>query len=256
MRPTRATRRASVTPSEGERLQKVLARAGFGSRRACEDLVRAGRVRVNGTPASLGLRIDPASDDVQIDGVRVPMLPELTYLALNKPVGVLSTAKDARGRPTVLDLVPVEPRVFPVGRLDRDTSGLLLLTNDGDFANRIAHPRYEVPKTYLAEIRGRFPAAAAAALRRGVGLEDGVARAELVRVRATGRGRVLVELTVREGRNRLVRRMLEAVDAPVVSLARTAIGSIRLGRLKPGSWRRIRRDEIVELLASHPGPGP
>lgn len=240
-----------MTPAEGERLQKVLARAGFGSRRACEDLVRAARIRVNGEVASLGMRIDPAADVVEIDGVPVGVLPDLTYIALNKPVGVLSAAKDARGRPTVLDLVPSEPRVFPVGRLDRDTSGLLLLTNDGDFANRVAHPRYEVPKTYVAEVRGHLPPRAVASLRRGVELEDGVARASDVRVRAKGSGRALVELTVHEGRNRLVRRMLAAVGAPVASLTRTAIGPIRLGRLKPGAWRRVRREEIVDLLRSH-----
>ncbi|MGH7859465.1 MAG: pseudouridine synthase, partial [Candidatus Binatia bacterium] len=233
---------------EGERLQKVLARAGYGSRRACEDLIKGGRVRVNGEVARLGMRIDAATDAVEIEGVRVNVRPDLVYLALNKPVGVLTTAADPRGRPTVMELVPPEPRVFPVGRLDRDTGGLIFLTNDGEFANRIAHPRYEVPKTYVAEVAGKFPASAATRLERGVELEDGRARASGVRVRARGRGRTLVELTVREGRNRLVRRMFDAVGTPVASLQRTAVGPVRLGRLRPGTYRKLDPREVLELL--------
>jgi 23S rRNA pseudouridine2605 synthase len=232
----------------GERLQKVLARMGFGSRRACEELITAGRINVNGRPAELGMRIHPASDAVEVDGTRVRLSTDLVYLALNKPAGVLSAAKDTRGRQTVVDLVPMEMRVFPVGRLDRDTSGLLLMTNDGDFANHVAHPRYEVPKTYVAEVRGKVAPASVSKLRRGIHLEDGPAHAVAVRVRASGRGRALVELTVREGRNRLVRRMLAAVGAQVTSLVRTEIGPVRLGRLKPGTWRHLRRDEVMQLM--------
>lgn len=237
-----------MSEREGERLQKVLARAGFGSRRGCEELIAAGRVRVNGEVATLGMRVDPAIDSIEIEGVRVNVQPDLVYLALNKPVGVLTTVADPRRRPTVMDLVPPEPRVFPVGRLDRDTGGLLLLTNDGEFANRIAHPRYEVPKTYVAEVTGKFPASAVSRLERGVELEDGPARASGVRVRARGRGRTLVELTVREGRNRLVRRLFDAVGTPVTSLTRTAVGPIHLGRLRPGTYRRLRSPEVLELL--------
>lgn len=230
-----------------ERLQKVLARVGVASRRAVEDLIKAGRVAVNGRPAELGMRVRSDRDEVTIDGVPVGLATDLAYLALHKPTGVVTTARDTHGRPTVLDLVPSDPRVFPVGRLDRDTSGLLLLTNDGEFANRIAHPRHEVPKTYVAEIRGKATRAHARKLEAGVELTDGPARAEEVRVRAGGEGRALVELVVREGRNRLVRRMLDAIGLDVVSLVRTAVGPIRLGRLAAGQWRHLKRTEILEL---------
>jgi 23S rRNA pseudouridine2605 synthase len=239
-----------VSEPEGsaERLQKVLARAGLGSRRSNEDLIRAGRVTVNGRRAELGTRVDPARDTVEIDGVEVPLEPELVYIALNKPVGVVTTAKDPDRRRTVIDLVPRDPRVMPVGRLDRDTSGLLLLTNDGDFANRIAHPRYEVPKTYVAEVRGKVTKGLTHRLEKGVSLDDGPARAESVRMRESSRGRTILELTVREGRNRLVRRLLESQALTVTSLVRTAIGPVRLGRLKEGDWRVLKRPEVMELL--------
>jgi 23S rRNA pseudouridine2605 synthase len=236
-----------VTAEPGERLQKVLARAGVGSRRACEDLIRAGRVSVNGRAAELGTRIDPDKDEVTVDGVGVSLSADLVYLALHKPVGVLTAARDARGRSTVADLVPDHPRVFPVGRLDLDTSGLLLLTNDGEFANHIAHPRYGVPKTYVVEARGVLDRVAVRKLTDGIDLPDGPARADSARVRATGRHRVLVELVVREGRNRLVRRMLEAMGLEVLSLVRTAVGPVRLGRLKAGEWRALKYQELQEL---------
>jgi 23S rRNA pseudouridine2605 synthase len=236
-----------VSAQQGERLQKVLARAGVGSRRACDDLIKAGRVTVNGRTAELGTRIDAERDGVTVDGVPVRLAADLVYLALHKPAGVLTSARDTRGRPTVAELVPGEPRVFPVGRLDMDTTGLLLLTNDGEFANHVAHPRYEVPKTYVAEVRGDVRRAVGRRLRAGVVLEDGPARAESVRVRAVSNKRALVELVVREGRNRLVRRMLEAVDLDVDSLVRTAVGPVRLGRLKPGDWRKLTRAEVQAL---------
>lgn len=231
-----------------ERLQKVLARAGLGSRRSSEDLIRSGRITVNGERAELGSRFDPAEDSVAIDGVPISLQLELVYHALHKPVGVVTTAKDERGRRTVLDLVPDEPRVAPVGRLDRDTSGLLLLTNDGDFANRIAHPRYEVSKTYVAEVVGKVSQGTASRLQKGVHLDDGRARAEQVRIRASSRGRTVLELTVREGRNRLVRRMLASQELEVIKLVRTAIGPVRLGRLKEGDYRELKRTEVLELL--------
>jgi len=236
-----------VSEEAGERLQKVLARVGVASRRAVEDLIKAGRVTVNGRPAELGMRVQSDRDEVTIDGVPVGLATDLTYLVLHKPTGVVTTARDTHGRPTVLDLVPSDPRVFPVGRLDQDTSGLLLLTNDGEFANRIAHPRYEVSKTYVAEIRGKATRAHARKLEAGIELTDGPARAEDVRIRASGGGRALVELVVREGRNRLVRRMLDAIGLDVVSLVRTAVGPIRLGRLSAGQWRHLKRTEILEL---------
>jgi 23S rRNA pseudouridine2605 synthase len=203
-------------------------------------------VTVNHGTARLGTRV-MARDVVEVDGVSIPTASGLVYLALNKPVGVVTTARDPAGRTTVLDLVETSVRVFPVGRLDRDTSGLLFLTNDGMFAERIAHPRYEIPKTYVAEVRGKF---SAAALRRGVRLEDGFARAERVAVKAAKAGRGVVELTVREGRNRLVRRMLEATGVDVVSLTRTAIGPIGVGRLRPGTWRKLRADEVLRVVSA------
>jgi 23S rRNA pseudouridine2605 synthase len=232
-----------------ERLQKVLARAGFGSRRACEDLIAAGRVTVNGRTADLGQRVEGDRDKIEIDGVSVDVSTERVYLALHKPVGVVTTARDTHGRATVLQLVPKEPRVFAVGRLDRDTSGLLFVTNDGEFAERVTHPRYEVPKVYVAEVAGTLTGAQRKALQKGVELEDGIARAD-VRVRATSANRTVVELTVREGRNRLVRRMLAAVGLEVRSLMRTSIGNVHLGRLKPGDHRALKRTEVVDLLRS------
>jgi 23S rRNA pseudouridine2605 synthase len=238
-----------VTQQGGERLQKALARAGFGSRRACEDLIRSGRVLVNGRAVELGARIDPARDVVTVDGVRAAVDPQLVYLALHKPVGVVTTANDPRGRPKVIDLVPREPRVFPVGRLDIETSGLLLLTNDGEFANHVSHPRYGVPKTYVAEVRQSAGASLARKLVRGVDLDDGFARAESARVQASSRGRALVELVVHEGRNRLVRRMFDALGVEIGALSRTAIGDVRLGRLREGGWRNLKDGEVRGLYA-------
>lgn len=237
-----------MSQSGGERLQKVLARAGIGSRRACDELIGAGRVSVNGHRAELGLRVDTATDVIEIDGVRIAVGMDLVYLALHKPIGVLTTARDTHERSTVFDLVPDEPRVFSVGRLDKDTSGLLLLTNDGEFANRVAHPRFGVPKTYVAEIRGGVNRAHVKKLVRGVDLPDGPATAEDVRIRATSGQRTLLEVVVHEGRNRLVRRMLAEVGLEVVSLTRTAIGEVRLGKLPVGKWRRLKQTEVLELL--------
>lgn len=225
----------------------MLARAGFGSRRACEDLIRQGRVAVNGQVAEIGQSIDASQEVVHVDGVPVGLDRELTYLALHKPLDVITTAKDTHGRATVVELVPDEPRVFPIGRLDRDTSGLLLLTNDGDFANHVAHPRYEIPKTYVAEVRGRPRRAQLDRLRSGVELADGRAAARTLEVSARGPNRTLLELTVTEGRNRLVRRLVDAVELELLSLTRVAVGDVRLGRLGPGDWRHLRREEIQAL---------
>jgi 23S rRNA pseudouridine2605 synthase len=229
-------------------LQKSLARAGFGSRRACEELIRAGRVTVNGETVTLGSRVDPARDVVAVDDVQVPIATDLVYVALHKPIGVVTTARDPQRRTTVLDLVADTPRIFPVGRLDRDTSGLLFLTNDGAFAERVSHPRYEIPKTYVAEIRGHLRPGQRSALRKGIELDDGPAKAGNISVTAAQGGRTLVELTVHEGRNRIVRRMLDAIGLEVVSLHRIAIGPIRIGRLKAGMWRHLRRDEVLDVL--------
>jgi 23S rRNA pseudouridine2605 synthase len=236
-------------PASAEpRLQKVLARAGLGSRRACEDLIREGRVTVNGRVATLGDRVDPRADRVEVDGGRVPLDPELRYLALHKPRGVVTTARDPQGRPDVSRYYPEGVRVFPVGRLDRDTEGLLLLTNDGELANRLLHPRYGVEREYLAEVEGRPTERALTALRRGVELEDGPARATSVR-RVEGSGeRGAVRVVMTEGRKREVRRLLAAVGLPVRRLVRVRVGPIRLGRLRPGEVRDLEPGEVRELL--------
>ena len=229
------------------RLNKALSAAGLGSRRAVEDLVRAGRVSVDGEVVhDLGRRVDPTHDRVTVDGSRVVLDERRRYWLLNKPAGVISTAADPSGRPTVVGLVPDQPRVFPVGRLDRDTEGLLLLTNDGPLAYRLTHARYGVEKRYLAEVE-RLPADAPARLRRGVELEDGLAKPIRVRVVAGAGRRRMIEVVLVEGRNREVRRLLEAVGAPVRRLVRTAVGPIRLTGLAPGEFRALRPDEIRSL---------
>jgi len=237
-------------PAGPERLQKALARAGVGSRRACEDLIRAGRVTVNGQSATLGDRVDPARDQVEVDGGRVPLDPGLRYYALHKPRGVVTTARDPQRRPDVSAYYPDGPRVFPVGRLDRDTEGLLLLTNDGELANRVTHPRYGVEKEYLAEVDGSPGRRHLSRLLRGVPLDDGMARARSARSVSGPRGRGAVRLVLAEGRKREVRRMLDAIGLPVLRLVRTRIGPVRLGRLAPGKVRPLDSAEIRELLRS------
>jgi 23S rRNA pseudouridine2605 synthase len=236
---------ASAQLPQGERLQKVLSTRGWGSRRVCEDLIAEGRVTVNGDVAVLGRRVDVDHDRVEVDGKPVGVRPGLVYYLLNKPTGVVTTAKDTHGRATVLDIVPAEPRVFPVGRLDLDTEGLLLLTNDGDLANRITHPRHGVDKEYLAQVAGG--AVSAGALRRlrdGVELDDGVTAPARVSQSSPG----LLKIVIHEGRNRQVRRMCEAVGHPVVRLVRTRIGPLTDSTLRPGSWRELRLDEVKALV--------
>jgi pseudouridine synthase len=231
-----------------ERLQRTLARAGFGSRRACEELIRAGRVSVNGRVASLGARVDPERDRVEVDGSAVNVDPNVRYYALHKPAGIVTTLRDPQGRPDVRRFLPPEaPRVFPVGRLDRDTEGLLLLTNDGDLANRLLHPRYGVEREYLAEVEGAPTAGRLAAIRRGVELEDGTARAASARALGTARGRGAVRVVMTEGRKREVRRLLAAVGLPVTRLVRTRVGPVRLGRLPPGAVRELDPAEVRGL---------
>jgi 23S rRNA pseudouridine2605 synthase len=230
-----------------ERVQKVLARVGVGSRRAVEELIAQGRVRVNGEVAVLGDRMDPSKDEVEVDGSRVPLRVDLVYYLVNKPPGVITTAADPLGRPTVLDLVDTADRVWPVGRLDIDTAGALLVTNDGTLTMGLTHPRHEVTKTYVARVRGTPGARALKALAAGVELADGRTAPAHIRVLETGRGAGVVEIAIAEGRNRQVRRMLEAVGHPVTELVRVAVGPVRLGRLKPGSARRLTRDEVRAL---------
>ena len=227
----------------GERLQKVLARIGIGSRRVCEDLIADGRVTVNGDVAELGRRVDVDHDEVAVNGVIIGVRPGLVHLLLNKPTGVITTADDPQGRSTVLELVPDEPRVFPVGRLDMETEGLLLLTNDGDLAHRLTHPSFGVEKEYIAHVEGEPTRGELRLLREGVELEDGLtapAKAALV-------GPGILRLTIHEGRNRQVRRMCEAVGHPVKRLIRTRIGPLADRKLKPGQWRHLTGDELRSL---------
>jgi 23S rRNA pseudouridine2605 synthase len=228
----------------GERLQKVLAALGWGSRRACEELIAVGRVTVNGATAVLGRRVDPERDLIEVDGAPVGTKPGLVHYLLNKPAGVVSTAKDPQGRRTVVDLVPAAPRVFPVGRLDADTEGLLLLTNDGELANRVAHPRHGVAKEYLATVSGGVVSPAAIRrLREGIALDDGLTAPAKVSQPEPG----VLRITIHEGRNRQVRRMCDAVGHPVTRLVRTRIGPLRDHRLAPGTWRPLTLDEVRQL---------
>lgn len=240
-----------------ERLQKVLARAGLGSRRACEELIADERVTVDGEIARLGARVDPDTQRIEVDGARVVVRDDLVYYLVNKPAGHVSTAHDPQGRPTVVELVPAEPRVFPVGRLDADTEGLLLLTNDGELTQLLTHPSHGVVKTYLAEVAGVPKPAALAALRDGVELDDGPTAPATVRLVQRHRGNALVELGIHEGRNRQVRRMCEAVGHPVRRLVRSRIGPVHDDRLGPGEWRPLRTAEVRALyLAATPGAAP
>ncbi len=230
-----------------ERLQRSLARAGFGSRRACEELIAAGRVRVNGTVATLGDRVDPASDEVRVDGRGISVDPELRYFALHKPRGVTTTMRDPHAERDLTRLLPKGTRVFPVGRLDRDTEGLLLLTNDGSLAHRLTHPRYGIEKEYLAEV-DRVPSKRQLAhLRRGVELEDGLARAVDARSAGGSVDRGGVRLVMVEGRKREVRRMLDAVGLPVRRLVRTRVGPVRLGRMRPAEVRELDPSDVRAL---------
>jgi 23S rRNA pseudouridine2605 synthase len=241
-----------VSPPPPERLQKVLARGGFGSRRTCELLIESGRVTVNGEVAALGRRVDIERDKVAVDDILVSTRAGLVYYLLNKPSGVVTTARDPEGRPTVIDLLPLEPRIFPVGRLDADTEGLLVLTNDGDLTHHLTHPSFGVEKEYLAQVEGRPSPAALRRLREGVELEDGVtapARAALVSPQT-------IKLTIHEGRNRQVRRMCAAVGHPVVRLVRTRVGPIAERRLKPGEWRPLTQAEVRALAQAAAAPGP
>ena len=232
-----------------ERLQRSLARAGFGSRRACEELIVAGRVEINGHRATLGDRVDPSRDEVRVDGARVKVDPTLRTFALHKPRGVTTTLRDAHAERDLTALLPKDVRVFPVGRLDRDTEGLLLLTNDGELAHRLTHPRYEIQKEYLAEVDRPPSNRQLSRLRRGVELEDGVARAVEARSAGGARGRGGaagrggVRLVMVEGRKREVRRMLDAVGLPVRRLVRVRVGPIRLERLRAGELRELEPED-------------
>jgi 23S rRNA pseudouridine2605 synthase len=240
-----------VDVPDGVRLQKVLAEAGVGSRRHCEELIGAGRVQVEGqTVRRFGARVDPENQIIRVDGKRIPAKPGLVYLAFNKPVKVLTAMSDDRGRKTVSDFLgDHSERLFHIGRLDYETEGLMLLTNDGELAHRLAHPSFEVAKTYLADVPGPVPKDVGRQLAAGVQLEDGVAVADRFRVVEQTGSRALVEITLHEGRKHIVRRMLAEVGHPVSRLVRTTVGPVRLGELRPGKTRDLTTTEIGELYA-------
>jgi 23S rRNA pseudouridine2605 synthase len=252
-------------PDQGVRLQKVLAQAGIGSRRACEVMISEGRVEVNSEViVELGRRVDPQRDVIRVDGSRIPPPRRHLYLALNKPRGVVVTMDDPEGRRTVADLVAAgadrrtgtlggrrlarNERLFHVGRLDIDSEGLLILTNDGDLAHKLAHPSYQVPKTYIAEVNGLVTPHTLRRLRRGITLEDGPVRPTSVKIVSTVGEKTLLKITLLEGRNRVVRRTMEAVGHPVRRLSRIRIGPVRLGSLKVGEFRELTREELGGLL--------
>jgi len=236
----------------GVRLQKVLAAAGVGSRRHCEEMIGEGRVEVDGEVVRrYGARVDPQRQVIRVDGRRIPAREDLVYVALNKPAGVLTTMSDARGRPTIADYLPDRTeRLFHVGRLDYDTEGLMLLMNDGELAHRLAHPRYGVLKTYLADVAGPLPRDLGRRLMTGVELSDGVATADRFRVLERAGNRALVEITLHEGRKHIVRRMLAETGHPVSRLVRTHVGPVALGSLRPGTTRRLTPREIGDLYAA------
>jgi 23S rRNA pseudouridine2605 synthase len=235
---------------EGVRLQKVLASAGVGSRRACEDLIEEGRVEVDGAVVrTQGMRVDPERALIKVDGSRITTRTNSVYLAVNKPRGYVSTMSDPEGRPNLSDILGQrQQRLFHVGRLDVDSEGLLLLTNDGELAHRVTHPSYGVAKTYLAEVVGEMPRGLGATLRAGIELEDGPASVDSFKVVGRSGSRIMVELVIHEGRNHIVRRMLAAVDHPVQRLVRTAVGPIQLADLRPGKTRSLQQAELGALF--------
>lgn len=241
------TQKKSDDP-QGVRLQKVLAWADLGSRRVCDDLIAEGRVTVNGEVAILGRRVFPDTDQVEVDGVRIGVAAGLVYYLLNKTTGVVATVSDPEGRPTVIDELPDEPRVYPVGRLDFNTEGLLILTNDGELTHRLTHPSFGVEKEYVAHVEGNPTPQVLRQLREGVELEDGMsapAKASLV-------SDDVIKLIIHEGRNRQVRRMCDAVGHPVKRLVRSRIGPLQDSKLGPGEWRSLTTDEVrtLERVAS------
>jgi len=249
---TGSERDSLVDVPGGVRLQKVLAAAGVGSRRHCEEMIADGRVEVDGEIVRrFGARVDPQRQVIRVDGRRIPAREDLVYVALNKPAGVLTTMSDARGRPTIADFLGDHAeRLFHVGRLDYDTEGLMLLMNDGELAHRLAHPRYGVLKTYLAEVAGPLPRDLGRQLITGIELSDGIASADRFRVVERAGDRALVEITLHEGRKHIVRRMLAEAGHPVSRLVRTHVGPVALGSLRPGTTRRLTTREIGDLYAA------
>ena len=256
----RATKGGQDDPhvASGQRLQKVLAHAGVASRRACEQLIADGRVSVDGiTVTEAGVRVDPLTQEIRVDGSRILTNPELITLMLHKPAGVVTTMEDPEGRPTVAQYgrdylaehpeLPDSLRLVHVGRLDTETEGLLLLSNDGELSHRLMHPSFEIAKTYVAIVEGQVEPWVPRKLRRGIELEDGEAKADRVTVKDSGPRGSIVEITLHSGKNRIVRRMLDAVGHPVTRLARTRLGPLRLGNLRPGETRPLSGEEIAAL---------
>lgn len=238
-----------MSEQEGIRLQKVLAQAGVASRRASEEMIAEGRVEVNGeTVLVQGRRVDPERDEIRVDGSRIPTARRHVYYVLNKPRGVVSTMDDPQGRHTLAEYVPTRMRLFHVGRLDTDTEGLILLTNDGEFTHRMTHPSYEVPKTYLVECEGYLDNPVLKRLRKPMVLDDGPVKVDRINLVMRAETRSLVEVTIHEGRNRIVRRMFDALAHPVRRLSRTQIGPVKLGQLAVGQTRELSRDELGKLL--------
>ena len=256
----RATKGGQDDPhvASGQRLQKVLAHAGVASRRACEQLIADGRVSVDGISVTeAGVRVDPLTQEIRVDGSRILTNPELITLMLHKPAGVVTTMEDPEGRPTVAQYgrdylaehpeLPDSLRLVHVGRLDTETEGLLLLSNDGELSHRLMHPSFEIAKTYVAIVEGQVEPWVPRKLRRGIELEDGEAKADRVTVKDSGPRGSIVEITLHSGKNRIVRRMLDAVGHPVTRLARTRLGPLRLGNLRPGQTRPLSSEEIAAL---------
>jgi 23S rRNA pseudouridine2605 synthase len=238
-----------------ERLQKVMASAGVASRRQCEELILAGVVRVNGkTVDELPVFVDAQADKIVVDGRRL-RLPERVYYALNKPKGVICTNRDPQGRRRAIDLVQCPQRVFCIGRLDADTTGLIILTNDAELTNRLTHPRYKVPKTYIATVKGHIDGKAIEQLKKGIWLAEGKTGKAAVKVLKAGHQESLLEITISQGLNRQVRRMLAHVGVPVKSLKRVSIGKLKLGRLGAGRYRELTKAEVASLRGSSRAPG-
>ena len=235
-----------LASDDGERLQKVLARTGWGSRRECEILIEDGRVKVNDEVAVLGRRVKTATDKVEVDGVTIGVAPGLVYYLLNKPVDVITTAKDTHGRQTVIELVPLEPRVFPVGRLDAETEGLLILTNDGELGHRLTHPSFGIEKEYLVHVDCSSNGVSESALKKlrdGIELDDGITSPAEVGQLQPG----VLRIVIHEGRNRQIRRMCDAVGHPVERLVRVRVGPLIDRTLAPGKWRHLTTAEVVSL---------
>ncbi len=249
-KPTQGERSQQGT-LPGERLQKVLAAAGLGSRRACESIITAGRVKVNGAPATvLGTRVDPAKDRVEVDGILLDTQVEPRYFLLNKPPGYLTTLDDPQGRPTILDLFQKKGRYFPVGRLDLESRGLILLTNNGFIAHRMTHPSFGVEKTYVVSVAGRVPPGALKQLRQGIDLEEGRTSPARVKVVGQEEDSTVLEFVIHQGWKRQVRRMCEAVGLRAVDLIRTQLGPLTLEGLPEGKWREMRPAEVDALFAA------